>query len=1215
MSSTVPVSSISRQRPPKFMDFELLRAEGIKHLEDLATFIWTDFNAHDPGITILEVLCYALTDLGYRVNLPFEDLMAGESGNYKGLFFGAEESLSISPVTELDYRKLLIDVPGVRNAWLERITSGGKYGEIDVFLNYPFDFRDISPADANALTSDAELKALISNLSKTPKNIIQIRANSEALALTIVKKYGYYKKDYRTLSTDGKDLESILKNVNLWEDSIENKERIEKVKKYIESGGDGQSLAGFSPKQTIQIIREVDDNLLAKKIVLSKKTEAGKEKEQEKEQEENAKIQALLESLGLWIKSTLPTDIAKNNNRRDAILNYIRENGNIKKLEPEFTDTTIEQIVKKLDCAYLDRSGDEAIYPIFLNGLYKITLDLQDPSIAPTEQRAKRILDRVRKRLHENRNLCEDFVAFDFVESIKICLCLHLEIIPEADAEEVMAKALFDLQEFLTPTVKFQTLQQLLEKGLPGDQIYHGPLLQHGFLDDHEVATSDLRKEIFTSDLYTVLLAIPEIKSVRELKLKIGNDSEYSADWRYGLEENKKPVIDPCCSNLGVTQGVVTKTIKEKNIAPFLDYYNLVNLDIPDSEIKELPSPNGVFRPDLAEFTSIQYDFPRTYFLGSEVPPDKVGTARLAHIKQLKAYLSFFDRLLANYLQQLSRVRDMFAVQQVGNVDTIFFSTLAQIPGMSELMVQNPVITLQKIDYAQHGLLDLLKKEQQDKTLETNLVLGLKQKVKEYRAFAAEFIQTLMASLPEHLAKLNHQLYTQALIEQMIEEWLQKALTKLQVLKKAEFSDIDTLIERLKQLFGQILEGSLRQELTQYTSHLGDLRSIVEGEDNNQERREKILNHLIARFGAQFTDYTLELFQRSAITSTYDDFDAYLGDKTQHLANLPALLYNRAKAYNYKLFKTEIPAQPDVWNTTNVSGLQKKVYSLLGIEPKSASLMCDARYRVDKVKDNSKERRAFFIQIVEQNADGSIKQILLTSTQSYANNLADEYRNKVRERIETDGKNELSNSNDLSFNVEISAENSANYQVVYVPDSTILGFELRSEAKIKKDTDELLVHILDLVNPDQGEREGFHLVEHILLRPNDDKDEYLPAPKTCDPTHSPVDPYSFWITVVLPAGTRRFKDKDFQQYFEQIFLAETPAHIAVCFLWVDDRVWMKRFEDALEKWREAKAKCSPDECQVTEFAKDLIQILQEKPCPCCCFDRDQSQSRCMPVEG
>ena len=40
---------------------------------------WSDFNTHDPGITILEALCYAITDLAYRTSLPIPDLIAGSS--------------------------------------------------------------------------------------------------------------------------------------------------------------------------------------------------------------------------------------------------------------------------------------------------------------------------------------------------------------------------------------------------------------------------------------------------------------------------------------------------------------------------------------------------------------------------------------------------------------------------------------------------------------------------------------------------------------------------------------------------------------------------------------------------------------------------------------------------------------------------------------------------------------------------------------------------------------------------------------------------------------------------------------------------------------------------------------------------------------------------------------------------------------------------------
>ena len=74
--------TITPQKPPyTSMDFAALREAGVNHIQDLAGKIWTDYNLHDPGITTLEILCYAITDLGYRTNLPVKDLMTSQEAN------------------------------------------------------------------------------------------------------------------------------------------------------------------------------------------------------------------------------------------------------------------------------------------------------------------------------------------------------------------------------------------------------------------------------------------------------------------------------------------------------------------------------------------------------------------------------------------------------------------------------------------------------------------------------------------------------------------------------------------------------------------------------------------------------------------------------------------------------------------------------------------------------------------------------------------------------------------------------------------------------------------------------------------------------------------------------------------------------------------------------------------------------------------------------
>lgn len=107
-------STISKQNPnfPEYLDFQALRKQGISHLQQLSQKLWTDYNLHDPGVTILEVLCYAITDLGYRNNLDIQDLLALKPGTQENNFFTPDEILTCNPVTEIDLRKRLIDIHG-----------------------------------------------------------------------------------------------------------------------------------------------------------------------------------------------------------------------------------------------------------------------------------------------------------------------------------------------------------------------------------------------------------------------------------------------------------------------------------------------------------------------------------------------------------------------------------------------------------------------------------------------------------------------------------------------------------------------------------------------------------------------------------------------------------------------------------------------------------------------------------------------------------------------------------------------------------------------------------------------------------------------------------------------------------------------------------------------------------------------------------------------
>ena len=70
------ILNIKEQELPPSLDARFLREAARLSIEQLAGESWTDYNLHDPGITLLEVLAYAITDLGLRTRLDIKSLIA-----------------------------------------------------------------------------------------------------------------------------------------------------------------------------------------------------------------------------------------------------------------------------------------------------------------------------------------------------------------------------------------------------------------------------------------------------------------------------------------------------------------------------------------------------------------------------------------------------------------------------------------------------------------------------------------------------------------------------------------------------------------------------------------------------------------------------------------------------------------------------------------------------------------------------------------------------------------------------------------------------------------------------------------------------------------------------------------------------------------------------------------------------------------------------------
>ncbi|MDZ7581808.1 MAG: hypothetical protein U5R30_14760 [Deltaproteobacteria bacterium] len=123
-------------------------------------------------------------------------------------------------------------------------------------------------------------------------------------------------------------------------------------------------------------------------------------------------------------------------------------------------------------------------------------------------------------------------------------------------------------------------------------------------------------------------------------------------------------------------------------------------------------------------------------------------------------------------------------------------------------------------------------------------------------------------------------------------------------------------------------------------------------------------------------------------------------------------------------------------------------------------------------------------------------------------------------------------------------------------------------------------------------REGFYLIEHLLLRPLSDQDKLMGVCLSSDCEFcGEEDPYSFRISVILPAWPERFNNLYFRSLFERTLREECPAHIHARTCWINDEQMMA-LDQKYRAWIDARSQKDVDESHLRFTQRQLIQLLQ-----------------------
>lgn len=90
--------------------FRLLQDQALALIQELCGNRWTNFNEHDPGVTILDALHYALLELQYTLRFPFESYLSADGKiDFDGMgLFPAGMLFQPDILTPEDYERLIL---------------------------------------------------------------------------------------------------------------------------------------------------------------------------------------------------------------------------------------------------------------------------------------------------------------------------------------------------------------------------------------------------------------------------------------------------------------------------------------------------------------------------------------------------------------------------------------------------------------------------------------------------------------------------------------------------------------------------------------------------------------------------------------------------------------------------------------------------------------------------------------------------------------------------------------------------------------------------------------------------------------------------------------------------------------------------------------------------------------------------------------------------
>ena len=754
--------------------------------------------------------------------------------------------------------------------------------------------------------------------------------------------------------------------------------------------------------------------------------------------------------------------------------------------------------------------------------------------------------NRVYDLLMNTRSISTDIEKINILNKEKIEISAIIVLDPFALGESVLAEIYHKLDNLFNPEIILHDFEKMKKIGYDDNEIFSGPQSKFGYIDSNDL--SHKTNSIYSVEIKELIESVKGVVSIKEIK--IFKNGIHVFDDLITFNENSYPSLKKTILDYNdVDEKIVflrNDSIYGIDSVILSQLYDTLILDSKSTYRKNINNPFlndllGRFnKDDISKYYSIQNEFPSIYGLKKDELPKNSNKKRVAQVKQLKAYLYFFEQIMSNFLSQLANTRNFFSL----NSKKVFFNQIPKdIPDLNKIIIDDLKTFKNNLD----KLLDQGKANFDKKNQILDHLLS---------RFNEQFDLTILSKLS--------QLYDEEIDQEKMLDAKIKYSNFIVELGKSINKGFNYNNEVFNTLNCSGLEKRLKLLLNFDDLNIKSLSSSILNKTIDSNKKNSWVETSIK------LEDNLKLEIYSLPEKNYNSNEVFF--YTTNNKDFKSLFIYGKKKKSYKIIKSQ--TNNNKYSVLYNSPVSEKPIRIFSNKDKSicSTLINNSIKKFDKLNINSE---GFYI----------VEHILLrpSSIINYKNYIYNDTNDLILESLK---HSDFEKQKDYRSDLYLILDSPKYYEVnqvktsskFFISVSNVLGKRILKSNKYFKTKDEANNHIKFLVNFFIQKKQNNIPVEEISqIKMDIDKSNEFPSDFK----------FSNKISFICPSWPARFQNTEFISLFKLYIKKYIPAHIDFNFFLLNLKE-ISVFEDIYFNWLKKKSKKSKD---LDKYSIQLIQLI------------------------